>query len=59
MKTRTLEDAFGPAFEAGITDISLTVRRGSDVSVEDLTREAIAFQDAINEGRVTQIASVD
>lgn len=59
MQNRSLESTFGPLFAAGLADVNFTVRKGPDLTVESLTREVLQFQDAIDSGRVTQVASVD
>ena len=56
----SFEKRFEAAFEAGLTDIKFFVRRGeSAVTVENLKKDALAFQEAIDTNNVTQVASVD
>lgn len=52
-------ECFETAFEDGLADIKFFVRRGENVSVDELKRDATAFQLAIKNGDVKQVDSVD
>ncbi|MBM3604372.1 MAG: hypothetical protein FJX25_06335 [Alphaproteobacteria bacterium] len=55
----TFDECFSKAFAEGLSDIKFFVRKGENLTVEELKAEAVAFQCAINNGQAVQVASVD
>lgn len=56
----SFEDKFKAAFDNGLTDIKFFVRRsGEVVTVDKLKCDALAFQNAIVNGDVEPVDSVD
>jgi len=58
-KATPFQERFDRAFDRGLSDIKLFVRRDREASVEDLKNEAAAFQKAIDEGKTTPVDGVD
>lgn len=63
MATASLQDRFEHAhaglFAAGVTNIKVTVNPEASPTVDELKEDMIAFQSAIDAGRVQEVASVD
>ena len=55
----SFEKRFEAAFDAGLTDIKFFIRRGKEVTVDKLKSDAMAFQEAIDNGNVKQVEGVD
>lgn len=59
MEQMTFDQRFQKAFDAGLADVKFFVRRGEAVTADELKADALAFQKAIDEGRVEKVESVD
>ncbi|WOI28722.1 hypothetical protein [Sulfitobacter dubius] len=53
------DECFERAFAGGLSDIKFFVRKSEHITTDQLMGEALAFQCAIEEGRVKEILSVD
>lgn len=56
---RELEKCFQDVFTSGVTDINFFVCPNVKLTVEDLRKDIILFQKAINNGDFTDVDSVD
>ncbi|WP_170411473.1 hypothetical protein [Ruegeria arenilitoris] len=59
MEHMTFDQRFQSAFEGGMVDIKFFVRRSDVVTADELKADALAFQEAIDAGRVQQVDGVD
>ena len=59
MQQMSFDQRFERAFAGGLVDIKFFVRRDDMVTADELRAEALAFQCAIDEDRVTRVEGVD
>jgi len=59
MAKMTFNQRFDRAFADGLADIGFTVIPGSTVTPSLLKSEALRFQEAIDNGRFTEVLGVD
>lgn len=59
MQQMSFDQRFKRAFDGGLADIKFFVRRDDMVTADELRSEALAFQCAIDEGKVTRVEGVD
>ena len=59
MPNMTFDQRFQKAFDGGLADIKFFVRRDGAVTSDALMEDALAFQVAIDSGKVEQVNGVD
>ena len=59
MPNMTFDQRFQKAFDGGLADIKFFVRRDGAVTPDALMGDALAFQVAIDSGKVKQVNGVD
>ena len=59
MQRHSLKNAFGPAFQNGLTHIGFFTRKTPGLTAAKLIQEACQFQDVIRQGKMKEIHSVD
>ena len=59
MNDMTFEQRFQRAFDGGLADVKFFVRREGEVTPEALRGDALAFQEAIDTGKVREVDGVD
>lgn len=59
MPDMTFDQRFDKAFADGLADIKFFVRRDQSVTPDALRKDALAFQVAIDAGKVKEVNGVD
>ena len=55
----SFDKKFSAAFDNGLADIKFCVKRTENLSVDQLKKDALAFREAIEAKKVTQVDGVD
>lgn len=55
----TFDQRFQKAFEGGLADVKFFVRRSNPITTDELKADALAFQEAIDNGQVKEVDGVD
>lgn len=55
----SFDKKFAAAFSGGLTDIKFCVKRTDKLSVDQLKMDALAFREAIEDGKVKPVDGVD
>lgn len=55
----SFDNRFEAAFDNGLADIKFFVRPANSVKADDLRRDILKFQDAIEGGKTKKVESVD
>ena len=58
-QSTTFAQLFGQAFDADLGNIKFFINPERNVSADEIRADAIAFQTAINDKLITEVASVD
>ena len=59
METTNFDRAFQTAFDEGVSDINLCVRKTHDVTAEKIKEELLKFEEAISSGHTHRVPGVD